>query len=512
MTIEATISPEKMPPEKGNAIWALFKQGITKLSTVGRALMLPISILPAAGLLLAFGDLLDISLMVGAGDVIFSNLPLLFAVGAAVGLTKESGIAALAAVIAMLVMNMTIGVHAGVTQEMALEGGAYAMVLGIPSLQMGVFGGLIAGILAASMYNRFYQIQLPAFLGFFSGKRFVPIVTALSAFVLGLILPSIWMYVQGGIDSMSDIVNGSNQAISVFVFGFTERALIPLGLHHIWYPTFWFTFGEHVTEAGNVVNGDQAIWFKMLADGVKDFGSDSYQGAGKFMQGEFPLMLFALPAACLAMYHEAKTKNRKYAAGILFSAALTCFVTGITEPVEFTFIFVSPLLYLFNAVSTGFAYMFMYLLDAHLAKSFSAGFIDFVTLGILPSINGFDTNYFAAVIVGVPMAIMYYFVFRLVIRKFDVQTPGRSDEKKQEITLSDEQLTKLTLDFVGGKANLTSVTSCITRLRLEVKDVSLINDKGLEDIGAMGVIHVGSHGVQIIYGAKAQFVAELINK
>lgn len=331
----------------------------------------------------------------------------------------------------MLVMHTTIGIQAGITQEMALSGnGAYTLILSIPSLQMGVFGGLIAGILAAVMYNRFHDIQLPAFLGFFSGKRFVPIATALSAFLLGLILPSIWVHVQG---------------------------------------------------------------------------------AGKFMQGEFPLMLFALPAACLAMYHEAKTKNKKFAAGILFSAALTCFLTGITEPVEFTFIFVSPLLYIFNAISTGFAYMFMYLLDAHLAKSFSAGFIDYFTLGILPSMNGFETNYFAAVIVGVPMAIMYYFVFRFVIRKFNVQTPGRTDEVKETIVLSDEQLTKLTLDFLGGKDNLTSVTSCITRLRLEVKDTSLVNAKGLEDIGAMGVINVGSSGVQVIFGAKAQFIADRIN-
>lgn len=499
-------------PKQGSSIFSLLKKGVSKLSTVGRALMLPISILPAAGLLLAFGDKLGIPLMVGAGDVIFSNLPLLFAIGAAVGLTKESGIAGLAAVVAMLVMNMTIGVHAGVTQEMALGGGAYTLVLGIPSLQMGVFGGLIAGVLAASMYNRFHDIQLPAFLGFFSGKRFVPIVTAVSAFLLGLILPSIWMHVQNGIDGLSGIVNGDNQALSTFIFGFTERALIPLGLHHIWYPSFWFSFGEYTNEAGAVINGDQTIWFKMLAEGVKDFSSDSYQGAGKFMQGEFPLMLFALPAACLAMYHEAKTQNKKYAAGILFSAALTCFITGITEPVEFTFIFVSPLLYIFNAISAGFAYMFMYLFDAHLAKSFSAGFIDYVTLGIIPSLNGFETNYLSAVFIGVPMAVIYYFVFRLVIRKFDVQTPGRTEEVKEEVILSDEQLTKLTLDFVGGYDNLTSVAACITRLRLEVKDLSLINEQGLKDIGAMGIIKVGANGIQIVYGAKAQFVADRINK
>ncbi len=507
MTTQAAMSRTK-----SSSPFSAVKQGVSKLSTVGRALMLPISILPAAGLLLAFGDKLGIPLMVGAGEVIFGNLPLLFAVGAAVGLTKESGVSALAAVIAMLVMNMTIGVSAGVTQEMALNGGAYTLVLGIPSMQTGVFGGLIAGMLAASMYNRFYTIQLPAFLGFFAGKRFVPIATAFSAFILGLILPYIWSYVQAGIDGLSGIVNGGNQALSTFIFGFTERALIPTGLHHIWYPSFWFSFGEYTPETGAAVNGDQVIWFKMLADGVKDFDASTYHGVGKFMQGEFPLMLFALPAACLAMFHEAKTKSRKYAAGILFSAALTCFLTGITEPVEFTFIFISPLLYLFNAVSAGFAYMFMYLLDAHLAKSFSAGFIDYVTLGIMPAMNGFDTNYFAAIIVGVPMAILYYVTFRYAIRKFDLQTPGRSEEIKEETELSIDQLTKLVVDFLGGKDNLTSVTSCITRLRLEVKDPAVINKKGLEDVGAMGVINVGTNGVQVVFGAKAQFIADKINE
>lgn len=507
MSTQSTVSPSS-----GLSSFANIKRGVSKLSTVGRALMLPISILPAAGLLLAFGDKLGIPLMVGAGEIIFGNLPLLFAVGAAVGLTKESGVAGLAAVIAVLVMNMTMGVSSGVTPEMAQAGGAYTSVLGIPTLQTGVFGGLIAGILAASMYNRFYTIQLPAFLGFFAGKRFVPIVTAFSAFIIGILLPYIWTYIQLGIDGLSNIVNGENQALSTFIFGFTERALIPTGLHHIWYPSFWFSFGEYTTQAGSTINGDQVIWFKMLAEGVKDFDSSTYHGVGKFMQGEFPLMLFALPAACLAMYHEAKTKNRKYAAGILFSAGLTCFLTGITEPVEFTFIFISPLLYLFNAVCAGLDYMLMYLLDAHLAKSFSAGFIDYVTLGIMPSFNGFETNYLSAVIVGIPMAVVYYFTFRYVIRKHNLQTPGRTDEEKEELNLSDEQLTTFVIDFLGGRENLTSVTACITRLRLEVKDTNLINKKGLEDVGAMGVINVGSHGVQVVFGAKAQFLADRINQ
>lgn len=474
--------------------------------------MLPISILPAAGLLLAFGDKFDIPLMTNAGGVLFDNLPLLFAVGAAVGLAGESGIAALAAVVAMLIINGTIGVSLGITPQMASEGGRYALVMGIPTLQTGVFGGLIAGVLAASCYNRFHSIQLPEFLGFFSGKRFVPIATALFAFIIGLLLPYIWTHVQSGIDSLSGIVNGENQALSTFIFGATERALIPLGLHHIWYPSFWFSFGSYTSESGQLINGDQTIWFKMFAEGVKSFSSDTYQGAGKFMQGEFPLMLFALPAACLAMYHEANTKNKKIAAGILASAALTCFLTGITEPVEFTFIFVSPILYVFNALMAGLSYMSMYLLDVHIAKSFSAGLIDYISFGIIPSINGFNTNYLYVVVYGIPMAIVYYFVFRFVIRKFDVKTVGREDEERVEVILNNEELAVEILNYVGGKENLTSIGACITRLRLEVVDANVVNDQALKDLGAMGVIRVGSQGVQIILGAKAQFIAEILNK
>jgi len=320
---------------------------------IGRALMLPISLLPAAGLLLAFGDKFHLPLMMNAGGVIFDNLPMLFAIGSAVRLCLKSGIAALSAAVSVFVTNITISTVLSITPEMASQGGKYAMVVGIPTLQMGVFGGLICGILAAWCYNRFHTMQLPEFLGFFSGKRFVAIATAFLSFVLGLLLPYVWQHIQSGIDALSVIVNGDNQAVSTFIFGLVERALIPLGLHHIWYPSFWYSFGDYTTQAGQVIHGDQTIWFKMLEEGVKSFSSDTYQNAGKFMQGEFPLMLFALPAACLAMYHEAHTKNKKIAAGILFSAALTCFLTGITEPVEFTFIFVAPILYVFNAIMAG---------------------------------------------------------------------------------------------------------------------------------------------------------------
>lgn len=485
-----------------------FVKSLSKLSMIGRALMLPISLLPAAGLLLAFGDKFHLPLMMNAGGVIFDNLPLLFAVGSAVGLASESGIAALAATVSVLITNMTIGTVMQITPEMAASGGKYAMVIGIPTLQMGVFGGLICGVLAAWCFNRFHTLQLPEFLGFFSGKRFVAIATAFLSFLLGLVLPYIWQHIQAGIDALSLVVNGDNQALSTFIFGLVERALIPLGLHHIWYPSFWYSFGDYTTQAGQLIHGDQTIWFKMLEEGTKSFSSNSYQNAGKFMQGEFPLMLFALPAACLAMYHEANTKNKKIAAGILFSAALTCFLTGITEPVEFTFIFVAPILYVFNAVMAGLSYMCMYLLHAHIAKSFSAGLIDYISFGILPSFNGFQTNFLSAVIVGVPMAVIYYVVFRFVIRRLDVKTPGRTDITANAGDKSDIELATEIVGLLGGSKNIGSVGACITRLRLEVADSELVDKDGLYHLGARGVVFVGDNGIQVIFGARAQFIAQ----
>ncbi|HBI09654.1 PTS transporter subunit EIIC [Franconibacter pulveris] len=486
-------------------------KSLSKLSMIGRALMLPISLLPAAGLLLAFGDKFHLPLMMNAGGVIFDNLPVLFAIGSAVGLAAESGIAALSAAVSVLIVNVTIGTMLGITPEMAANGGKYALVIGIPTLQMGVFGGLICGILAAWCYNRFHTLQLPEFLGFFSGKRFVAIATALLSFLLGLVLPYIWQHIQAGIDALSVVVNGDNQAASTFIFGLVERALIPLGLHHIWYPSFWYSFGDYTTQSGQLIHGDQTIWFKMLEEGVKSFSSDSYQNAGKFLQGEYPLMLFALPAACLAMYHEANTKNKKIASGILFSAALTCFLTGITEPVEFTFIFVAPVLYVFNAIMAGLSYMCMYLLHAHIVKSFSAGLIDYISFGILPSFNGYETNYLNAVIVGIPMAIIYYFTFRFVIRRFDVKTPGRADVAANADDKTDAELANDIIGLLGGAENISSVGSCITRLRLEVAKPERVDRDGLNSVGARGVVFVGDSGIQVIFGARAQFIAQTMS-
>ena len=299
--------------------------------------------------------------------------------------------------------------------------------------------------------------------------------------------------------------------LSTFIFGLVERALIPLGLHHIWYPSFWYSFGDYTTQAGQVIHGDQTIWFKMLEEGVKSFSSDTYQNAGKFMQGEFPLMLFALPAACLAMYHEAHTKNKKIAAGILFSAALTCFLTGITEPVEFTFIFVAPILYVFNAIMAGLAYMTMYLLHAHIAKSFSAGFIDYLSFGILPSFNGYQTHFLSAIIIGIPMGLIYYFTFRFVIRRFDVKTPGRTEVTANADEKSDSELATEIITLLGGAHNIDSVGACITRLRLEVAKSDAVDKDGLNGLGARGVVFVGDNGIQVIFGARAQFIAQTMS-
>lgn len=485
-----------------------------KLQKIGKALMLPISILPAAGILLAFGDRFGLDLMTNAGGILFDNLPLLFAVGAAVGLSGESGIAALAAIVSMLIINSTAGIVANVTPEMAAQGGAYTFVMGIPTLQSGVFGGIISGILAATMYNKFYQIKLPDFLGFFSGKRFVPIITALFAFLIGLVFPMVWEPIQNGIAALSNLANGNNQALSTFIFGFTERALIPTGLHHIFYSPYWFNFGDYITETGNIIHGDQAIWFKMFEEGVKSFSSETYQNAGKFLQGEYPLMLMALPAAALAMYQEALPENKKMVGGILVSGAFTCFLTGITEPIEFAFIFVAPMLYLFNAVFAGISYMALYLLNVHIAKSFSAGLIDFVSFGVLPSFSGYETNYIMVLVFGFFMALCYYFGFRFMIRKFNLKTPGRDIVEQKEDTdkLSLQEVSALVINYLGGKDNIVSVDYCITRLRVEVKDTSLVDEKSFSSLGASGVVKVGKYGIQVIFGAKAQFIAGDIKK
>ena len=483
-------------------------KAFAEIQKIGKALMTPVAILPAAGLFLAFGNKLGIPLMEQAGQIIFTNLPLLFAVGAAIGLVGGDGIAALSAVVAILIMNTTMGIVSDAAAGVAAGDMAYGMVMGIPTLQTGVFGGLIAGIIAAVCYKKFYKTELPAFLGFFAGKRLVPIMTALLAFLVGLAMPVIWVPFQAGLAKLSYLANETNTNISTFIFGVIERSLIPFGLHHIFYAPFWYQFGEYTNAAGQVVSGDQAIWFAMLRDGVTNFTSVTYSGAGKFLTGKYPFMMFGLPAAALAMYHEAKTENKKMVGGILFSAALTSFLTGITEPLEFSFLFVAPVLYGIHCIFAGLSFMLMNMFAVRIGMTFSGGLIDYIVFGVLPGTSGFENHWYMVIIVGLIFSVIYYFGFRFAIRKFNLMTPGREETKKEQadVKVDGNELAVLVLNALGGKENLVSLDACITRLRVEVKDTGKVDDKELKKLGASGVLKVGANGVQAIFGSKAQFI------
>ena len=483
-------------------------KAFAEIQKIGKALMTPVAILPAAGLFLAFGNKLGIPLMEQVGQIIFSNLPLLFAVGAAIGLVGGDGVAALSAVVAILIMNTTMGIMSDAAAGIAAGDSAYGMVMGIPTLQTGVFGGLIAGIIAAVCYKKFYKTELPAFLGFFAGKRLVPITTAVLAFLVGLAMPIVWVPFQIGLAKLSFLANETNTNISTFVFGVIERALIPFGLHHIFYSPFWYQFGEYTNSAGQIVNGDQAIWFAMLKDGVTNFTSATYQGAGKFLTGKYPFMMFGLPAAALAMYHEAKTENKKVVGGILFSAALTSFLTGITEPLEFSFLFVAPVLYGIHCIFAGLSFMLMNMFSVRIGMTFSGGLIDYIVFGVLPGTSGFENHWYMVIIIGLVFSVIYYFGFRFAIRKFNLMTPGREEtkEKKPEIKIDGDELAVFVLNALGGRENLVSLDACITRLRVEVKDTGKVDDNELKKLGASGVLKVGANGVQAIFGSKAQFI------
>lgn len=488
------------------------KKAFGTLQKVGKALMLPVAILPAAGILLAFGNALQnpaltdklpalkaawvvmiAKVMEQAGGVVFSNLSLLFAVGVAIGLAGGEGVAGLAAIIGYLIMNITMSVVLGVTADQIGKDPSFANVLGIPTLQTGVFGGIIVGIMAAYMYNKYYKIELPQYLGFFAGKRFVPIVTAASAVVLGIVMTWVWPPIQHGLNAFSHNMIDANKPLAAFVFGVIERALIPFGLHHIFYAPFWFEFGEYVNKAGEVVHGDQKIFFAQLKDGVE-------LTAGTFMTGKFPFMMFGLPAAALAIYHEARPENKKVVAGIMASAALTSFLTGITEPIEFSFLFVAPALFAIHTIFAGLSFMLMHILNVKIGMTFSGGVIDYLLFGVLPN----RTSWWLVIPVGLVFAVIYYFGFRFAIRKWDLATPGRekAEETTATATAGADELPYEILAALGGKENIAHLDACITRLRVSVNDIQHVDKDRLKALGAAGVLEVGNN-VQAIFGPKS---------
>ena len=512
------------------------------LQRVGRSFMLPIAILPVAGLLLGLGSsftnetMLEtynltkimgqgtvlnaiFQVMSDAGNIVFANLPIIFAMGVAIGMAKkEKEVAALAAAIAFFIM------HASISAMISINGGAENMlegattsVCGITSLQMGVFGGIIVGLGVAALHNKFYKIELPQVLSFFGGTRFVPIICALVYTFVGILMFFVWPVIQQGIYAVGNVVLNSGYA-GTWVYGFMERILIPFGLHHVFYLPFWQTgVGGTMEVAGQMVEGAQNIFFAQLADpSVKHFAVS----ATRFMSGKFPLMIFGLPGAALAMYKTAKDDKKKEVGGLLLSAALTSMLTGITEPLEFTFLFVAPILYGIHCVFAGLAYMLMHILNVGVGMTFSGGLIDMTLFGIMQ--GNAKTNWIWIVIVGVAYFVVYYFLFSLLIRKMDLKTPGRGEED-EEVKLYrrsdveakkngehdgasvDDPVSQDICNGLGGKKNISDVDCCATRLRCTVFKPELVNDTLLKSTGASGVVHKGN-GVQIIYGPKVTVI------
>lgn len=518
------------------------------LQRIGRSFMLPIAILPVAGLLLGVGSSFTnatmietyhlqailgegtilnslLTIMSKAGSIIFDNLPIIFAVGVAIGMAKkEKEVAALAAMISFFVMNATMNAMLLIRGDLLADGtlgagvleGTVTSVCGIQTLQMGVFGGIIVGLGVAALHNKFYKIQLPNALSFFSGSRFVPIISTLTYVAVGIVLYFVWPTVQNGIYALGGLVTGTGY-IGTLIFGIIKRALIPFGLHHVFYLPFWQTaVGGTMEVAGQLVQGGQNIFFAQLADpSTVHFSAD----ATRYFSGEFIFMIFGLPGAALAMYQCAKPEKKKAAGGLLLSAALACMATGITEPLEFSFLFVAPALFVVQVILAGSAYMIAHILNIAVGLTFSGGFLDFFLFGILQGNE--KTSWIRVIPVGIIYFFLYYFIFKFMIKKFNFKTPGREDddvetklytkadvnarkeaqngEKKVEGSEGSDTISEAITRGLGGKKNISDVDCCATRLRCTVKDSALVNDAVLKATGASGVVHKGQ-GVQVIYG------------
>ncbi|MEM9304090.1 MAG: PTS glucose transporter subunit IIBC, partial [Pseudomonadota bacterium] len=466
-----------------------FQRAFGFLQKIGKALMLPVAVLPAAGILLGVGASEEIafipevvkSVMDQAGGAIFSNLPILFAIGVALGLTNNDGVAALAATVGYAVFLGALGTIAG---AMGVETKA---IMGIQSLDTGVFGGILIGGVAAALFNRYYRIQLPPWLGFFAGKRFVPIATAFAAIACAGLMAVIWPPIEGVIRDFSNQAAYGNQRFAVTVYGFVERLLIPFGLHHIWNVPFFFEIGEFVTPEGEVVRGDLSRFLK----------GDPEAG---ILGGAYLFKMWGLPAAAIAIWHCAKPERRALVGSIMISAALTSFITGITEPVEFSFLFVAPILFVLHAILAGAAQFMFNVLDVHMGTTFSHGLIDLVVLW------GDHQKPWMVFVIGPVYAVMYYLIFRFAITRFDLKTPGREDEEVNLVAAQADAAEGMSRQLVlafGGRSNIESMDACITRLRISVKDIALVNETALKTLGAAGLVVVGNNA-QAIFGPSSE--------
>ena len=525
------------------------------LQRVGRSFMLPIAVLPVAGLLLGIGSSFTnettiatyglqgilgngtvlhalLMIMSKAGNVIFDNLPIIFAVGVAIGMAKaEKEVAALSAMISFFVMHASINAVLLLAGKVLADGtiapdvleGTIASVCGIQTLQMGVFGGILVGLGVAALHNRFYKIELPNALSFFGGSRFVPIISTVTYVGIGILMYFIWPAVQNGIFALGGLVTGTGY-FGTLIFGIIKRALIPFGLHHVFYMPFWQTaVGGTMMVDGNLIQGGQNIFFAQLASSdVTHFSAD----ATRYFSGEFIFMIFGLPGAALAMYRCAKPEKKKAAGGLLLSAALACMFTGITEPIEFSFLFVAPMLFAVQVILAGSAYMVAHILNIAVGLTFSGGLLDLVIFGVLQ--GNAKTSWLRIIPAGMVYFLLYYFLFSFLIKKFDLKTPGREDddeetklytkadvnarrtEAKEGESCSQEENSKDSRSAaivmgMGGRKNITSVDCCATRLRCSIADSSLVDEKLLKSTGAVGVI-VKGQGIQIIYGPQVTVI------
>jgi PTS system N-acetylglucosamine-specific IIC component len=467
------------------------------LQKIGRSLMIPIAIMPAAAILLRIGAMefqnpfmVQVAkVFLAGGGAIFDNLPLLFAVGVAIGLAEGEGVAGLAAVIGYLVLSNVLKTFDVIGAD------------GKPTvhLDMGVLGGIMTGIVASVLFRRFKDIQLPKALGFFGGRRFVPIITSLTMVILGVVLGFLWLPVQNGIQALGMWIVSAG-GLGMFIFGFLNRLLIPTGLHHILNSIAWFQIGDFTDAAGKVVHGDLSRFFA----GDKT--------AGMFMTGFFPIMMFGLPAAALAMIKAAKPENKQMVASVMVSSALASFLTGITEPIEFSFMFVAPVLYGIHAILTGVSLAITYGLGIKLGFGFSAGLIDYLLNWNL------STQPWLMIPIGLIYFALYYFGFLAVIRWLNLKTPGREDVSDTDSQPESSGATGMReraeqiLPLIGGQANIVNLDACITRLRLVLKDESVVNESALKKLGAAGIIRLGKGNVQIVFGTESELIKEEMKK
>jgi PTS system glucose-specific IIC component len=468
-----------------------FKNAFSLLQKIGKCMMLPVSVLPVAGILLGVGSAnfswlpASVSqIMAASGNAVFANLPLLFAIGVAIGLTENDGVAALASTVGYVVFLAAMGVCA------KLRGIETTAIMGIPSIETGVFGGIIVGMIAAAAFNRFYKIKLPSYLGFFAGKRAVPIITAFAVIFIGAVLSFIWPPIDKGIDAFSNWAVHGRPALAFTIYGVIERALIPFGLHHVWNVPFFFQAGDYIDPAtGAMVHGEIARFI----------AGDPTAGN---MTGGYLFKMWGLPAAALAIWRTARPEQRAKTGGIMISAALTAFLTGITEPIEFAFLFVAPLLYVIHALLAGVAYFICVALGIKHGFTFSHGLIDYIVL--------FPKSHRALwlLVIGPIWAGVYYAVFVAAIRRFNLMTPGREIESEEtkaaggRSAAGDNFALQLVRAF-GGRSNIASLDACITRLRVKLRDVSKASAERLKALGAAGVVVVGD-GVQAIFGTQSE--------